>query len=271
MGKALFFDVDGTLIDFHGNMPDSTAYALEHAEKKGHQIIICSGRADFQMKDELFHKFHGVIGCTGANVTFRGETVYEHFMSPEDLLKVIEVLNAASARIVLMSENNAIMKQDCYEYLKERFFTIYEGGDKVPPMLESPLIVDEWSGYTYIKKILYHDSVWNIQKIAEALKSICDVTASSFEKEEADSGEITCRGINKSLGMRKYIEHCNIPWKDTIAFGDGPNDVDMIEYAHIGVAMGNGRKELKDKADFITKDVTEDGIYYAMKTLGLID
>jgi len=58
---------------------------------------------------------------------------------------------------------------------------------------------------------------------------------------------------------------------DTIAFGDGPNDLDMIAYAGVGVAMGNAREELKKIADFVTKPVNEGGIAYAMQKLGLID
>ena len=58
---------------------------------------------------------------------------------------------------------------------------------------------------------------------------------------------------------------------DTIAFGDGPNDLDMIAYAGVGVAMGNAREGLKKIADFVTKPVNEDGISYAMQKLGLID
>ena len=104
----------------------------------------------------------------------------------------------------------------------------------------------------------------------DALRDCCDVTASSFEKAVEDSGEISVRGIDKSFGMKKYIEAQGLSREDTIAFGDGPNDVDMIAFAGTGVVMGNGRPELKAQADFVTKSVDEDGIAYALEKLGLI-
>ena len=58
--------------------------------------------------------------------------------------------------------------------------------------------------------------------------------------------------------------------EDTIAFGDGPNDLDMLSFAGIGVAMGNARDTVKANADFITRDVEQDGIAYALKELGIL-
>ena len=70
--------------------------------------------------------------------------------------------------------------------------------------------------------------------------------------------------------MSKYIAYAGIAKEDTIAFGDGPNDFDMIEYAAVGVAMGNAVEGLKSRADLITKGIDEDGIAHALHTLGLI-
>ena len=78
------------------------------------------------------------------------------------------------------------------------------------------------------------------------------------------------KGINKSYGMEKYLEYVVLTRKDAIAFGDGPNDLDMLSFAETGVAMGNGLEEVKKLADFVTKDINENGIAYALKELGLI-
>ena len=96
------------------------------------------------------------------------------------------------------------------------------------------------------------------------------MTESSFEAEMNDSGEITCKGINKAHGMQKYLAYAGIAQEDTIAFGDGPNDFDMLEYAAVGIAMGNAVEGLKSRADFVTKGIDEDGIAYALSKWGLI-
>ncbi|MBW5377106.1 Cof-type HAD-IIB family hydrolase, partial [Brachyspira pilosicoli] len=74
----------------------------------------------------------------------------------------------------------------------------------------------------------------------------------------------------KHIGIDKIIEHYGIKLEETIAFGDGGNDISMIKHAHIGVAMGNANKEVKEIADYITDDVDNNGIYNALKHFNII-
>ena len=74
----------------------------------------------------------------------------------------------------------------------------------------------------------------------------------------------------KRKESKKSLKNFRSTEKDTYAFGDGLNDLQMIEFAGTGVAMGNAVPELKKIADFITKPVDEDGIQYAVEALGLL-
>jgi hydroxymethylpyrimidine pyrophosphatase-like HAD family hydrolase len=77
-------------------------------------------------------------------------------------------------------------------------------------------------------------------------------------------------GFSKGSGIRKVCELFGIPLSDTIAFGDSVNDLDMLETAGIGVAMGNGTDAAKQAADYVTTDMFDDGIWNACEALGLI-
>lgn len=84
------------------------------------------------------------------------------------------------------------------------------------------------------------------------------------------STDVLPSGGSKAEGIKKVIEKLPFDREDTYAFGDGLNDLQMIEFAGTGVAMGNAVPELKKIADFITKPVDEDGIQYAVEALGLL-
>lgn len=137
-------------------------------------------------------------------------------------------------------------------------------------MLGNAIITPTMEECGKIKKFFYHRSDKTIGELEKELGDIFTIEAASFRKDRGDCGEICCKGINKSYGMEKYLEYVGLTRKDAIAFGDGPNDLDMLSFAETGVAMGNGLEEVKKLADFVTKDINENGIAYALKELGLI-
>ena len=78
-------------------------------------------------------------------------------------------------------------------------------------------------------------------------------------------------GNDKGNAIQLLTKHANIDLKDTIAFGDGNNDVSMLKLVHCGIAMGNGTEEAKRAADFVTDSIFEDGIYKALIRLNLVN
>ena len=82
--------------------------------------------------------------------------------------------------------------------------------------------------------------------------------------------EMMPAGINKAEGIRVLIEYLGIPHSDTYAFGDGPNDLEMLQYVQYGTAMGNSEDSVLKAARYRTKSIWEDGIYLALKRYGLI-
>ena len=96
--------------------------------------------------------------------------------------------------------------------------------------------------------------------------------ASADERLEVVSGgyhnlEITKKGATKGKGLHILADLLNIPMEQTMACGDTQNDLDIIQAAAIGVAMGNATEEVKQAADFVTLSNEEDGVAYAIRTL----
>ncbi len=270
MGKVLFFDVDGTLVNFRGQMPESARAALKKVQENGHQIVLCSGRSRVQIYPWLLELgFDGIVAATGAYVEYGGETVYTHYMSEDEIRRVTMLLDEADACYSAQAKDRMITSAAHRDRQLARFRELADD-EMIEQIWQHIELADHLDQYEDIEKLVYYEAKMSVPKIREQLSGLCDVTESSFEEAQDDSGEITCSGVNKALGMQKYIVHTGAAKADTIAFGDGPNDLDMVEYASVGVAMGNAVQALKDRADFVTKHIDEDGIAYALQKLGLI-
>lgn len=271
MGKALFFDIDGTLVDFQGRMPDSAKDALRRAQKNGHKIVLCSGRSICQIYPWLLDMgFDGAVCGTGAYVECDGRIIYEHHMDEAALKAAKIVLEQAGACFCAQTKNGVVADAEGKRRAVNRFYSMGLGEDMINQVWKAALVDEHLERRTDIEKLLFYESRVPVAVIREQLCEYSDVTESSFEQPMDDSGEVTHKGINKALGMRKYIEHAKIAREDTIAFGDGPNDFDMLEYAGLGAAMGNGIPALKERADYVAPGMEEDGIAHALRELGII-
>ena len=82
--------------------------------------------------------------------------------------------------------------------------------------------------------------------------------------------DINAEGVNKAAGIRSFADYLGLDLSETMAFGDGGNDIPMLRAAGIGVAMGNASDEVKSYADYVTDHIDNDGLYKAFKHFNLI-
>lgn len=210
------------------------------------------------------------MGCTGARVICKGRIICEHFVPREDVKRAREALDAAHGVLVGQTEECTILSKEGYDYRYDFMVRSGRPRQRIENMLGNAILTPTMEECGKIKKFFYHRSDKTIGELEKELGDIFTIEAASFRKDRGDCGEICCKGINKSYGMEKYLEYVGLTRKDAIAFGDGPNDLDMLSFAETGVAMGNGLEEVKKLADFVTKDIDENGIAFALKELGLI-
>ena len=142
------------------------------------------------------------------------------------------------------------------------------------PTFKDIVIDDDLSSfsnrYADVESTIYCNCNYHIDDLRKLLGDEFVVTLSSFKEPEPYSGEITLRGVNKATGIRDVVEFLHMSQADTIGFGDGQNDFDMLRYCDVGVAMGNSSDEVKAVADIVTDDIKEDGLKNAMVHLGLV-
>lgn len=270
--KVLFFDVDGTLANFDATIPDSAFEALQQAKENGHRLLLSTGRSFGQLHKELFClPLDGYVCAAGAYVQYHGKVIETNFMPEDKLDQIFRLIREEKLLYALQCVDHLATEKQVYEPLlrlmRERNQLNEKQLASVFPDME---LVDSKEQFSHVEKVLFYDGRLSVQDVRDRLGDGFDVVDMSFLKDKRSSGEITQAGINKAYGMAKVLEYLGMTREDAIAFGDGENDVDMIQYAGTGVAMGNAVAVLKEKADMVTDPIYRDGIRNALKRLQII-
>ncbi|MCI8542657.1 MAG: HAD family phosphatase [Lachnospiraceae bacterium] len=256
--KALVLDIDGTLTNSGKEISPATKAAIFAALEKGHKCILASGRPDFGMRRyerELELKKYGgyLLSHNGARVMACG-TEEVICANPLPLAAVPGLYEfAAKNRCGLAThlEDTVIsaFEPDGYVSREARI-----NGMPVRHVEDFPAFVD----FDIYKCFMTAESerAAELEKKLQALYG--DMLA--IYRSEPYFIEIVPRGVDKGDSLRRLMEHIGIAREDVICCGDGFNDISMMRYAGVGVAMGNARQTVKDAADYITASNDEDGL-----------
>ncbi|OAH54361.1 MULTISPECIES: Cof-type HAD-IIB family hydrolase [Bacillaceae] len=256
--KIIFFDIDGTLYDHDKKLPASTKQAVRDLQEKGYEVAIATGRAPFMFKnlrEEL--DIDTFVSYNGQYVVFKGEPIYKNKLNKEALLRLTDVAIKRENPIVYMDHENmgrnTLDNEDMtvgLNSLKVDFFpshdpNYHEGRDLYQSLLfckdpEDKLYKEQFPEFDFVR--------WHVVSV-----------------------DIVPAGGSKAKGIQKIIDRLDITPENVYAFGDGLNDVEMLETVMNSVAMGDGREEAKKAAKYVTTNVDEDGIVNGLKMVGLLD
>lgn len=269
--KAVFLDIDGTLILRDGTLPASAKEALELARKNGHEMVLCTGRSATQLGPVTsLTDFDGVVCAAGTQVFRGGVCVADQSMDMGQVDRLVTYYRTNDMPYFLQSETGLWSDPASVEALKKAFEALGRTWDEVKELFGIMHVLEEPQTTPGIQKSCYFNCPKPAAQVEKELGGYFDVVDSSYKVTRFCDGEINIHGVNKATGMAKYLEAAGIPHEDCIAFGDGPNDTEMIEFAAVGVVMGNGTDQLKALADRLCPAIDEDGIYEGFRALHLI-
>lgn len=275
--KAVFLDIDGTLVNARGLVPPTAREAVIQARANGHLVFLCTGRSLSELWDEIMEAgFDGVIAAAGGYVEYHGEVLLHRTVPVEDVRHVVEFFDRHGVSYFLESNSGLYGSRHAPERLRELIF----GGvtdESILAELEKGLggfidsvIVGADPVRDDINKVSFLDSDLPIDSIRAEFAGTFEVIHATVPMFGPNSGEMSIPGIHKATAIELLIEHAGIAHEDTIAYGDGLNDLEMLRYVKIGVAMGNAHPTVLDVADLVTDDVDADGILLGFQRLGLI-
>lgn len=246
---AVFLDIDGTLISGSLEIPEGNQRAIAAAREKGHMVFINTGRSWGNIPETLLSQFNvdGIIAGSGVMITMNGKTVYRASMGNELVRRIAE-----------------------YAFNHREYWYIFEGLNRVYFL---PNDVRDPASYQVllakpedVQKMFDGDE---IQVIAMGVK-VPDEFKEHFKDEievfQFDTyADCVIKGTNKATGIQKVLELTGIKRENTIAVGDSNNDMDMIKFAGVGVAMANAQQSILDVADYVTESAEKCGVAAAIE------
>lgn len=282
--RLLFFDIDGTLVGFDQKMPASTREALFRAKERGHRLFLCTGRCRTQIYPWLLsdYPFDGLVMCAGANVYVGDEQIFHRTFGPGRMKALLGFLEEAKASYLVQNEYGVTMTRRCLQSEAEimsGFLGSHVDGSDYQAAFEKVLgrmqvddtLATEPEKFPDIETVIYHGSPLTVAEMQRKFEPLgIKITEASIQKPSPYDGEVTVLGVTKREGMQAVEQYYGLTRADTIAFGDGANDLQMLEYAGIGVCMGDGAESAKARADLVTDALAEDGLLHAMERLGLV-
>ncbi|WP_182200052.1 Cof-type HAD-IIB family hydrolase [Paraliobacillus salinarum] len=252
-------DLDGTLLTDKKVISEKTKRTVLQAMKEGHIVVIATGRPH-RASIDYYHELGletPMVNFNGALIHHPTDTKWKALHSPlpvRTAKAIIQTCYDLGVKNVMAEVSDDVYLDRYDEELMEILFTDKEESPITIGSLKNQLNVDPTS-------LLIHPHESHITTLRERLD-----TEHSTVIEHRKWGapwnviEVVRKGMNKSVGLKRIAHYYHIPQENVIAFGDEDNDLEMIEYAGVGVAMGNAIEELKDISNHVTETNEADGI-----------
>lgn len=262
MGKTIFFDIDGTLLGTKDGrrfqLPESAREALRLLVRAGHRIAVCSGRQEAFIRKYFPGIFQSYVAMNGTHVVFEGKTVYDRRFSTERVAELDDYFSRGNCRFVFLGKEHGWPRN-----IPEESVPFLNSLYGLPDFL-----CTRWTAGDVCANMM--DFVFESDAEFERCRGLFTGGMVISRHPGGLTSDLSFEGEDKASGIRRFLDYAGIPKEDTVAFGDGGNDISMMKAVGLGIAMGNAADEVKRAAGYVTTDLFDDGIYNGLKHLGLI-
>jgi len=257
--KLMAVDIDGTLLNSEGVLTEKTREAIISGVEKGLIFTISTGRPiqGVENINRMLNLDLPYITYNGAMVVMgkSRKILYEQKLSYEDAISIIDLGKKYKTTIVIWADNKLYAEE-----LNEKVLE-YKKISGVEPVIVKDLKEISKFGVT---KILWDDEIEKIAIYQSEAGQYLNNERVNFHTTRPMFLEFVDKKASKAIAMEKLGEYFGIKQSEMIAVGDGYNDLSMIEYAGLGVAMANANDEIKEKADYVTLSNDEDGVAHVI-------
>lgn len=260
MIKAIFFDIDETLISKnHPQISDGVVNALKCLREKEIKLFIASGRHALEIEELGINNkfiFDGYLTLNGGYCYNQKEVIYKNPINKEDIARIVSYISEHNLACSFV-ESNDLYVNLVNDYVVEAQKSI---NTSIPPVKDA-------------KRALEND-VYQVNPFVgeeDVIKLTAELENCKYTKWHDGAYDLIAKNGGKQEGIKAVLKYYGIKLEETMAFGDGHNDVDMLKLVGIGVCMANGHPETIACSDYVTDTVENDGIVSALKHFKLID
>ncbi|MEG0518977.1 MAG: Cof-type HAD-IIB family hydrolase [Bacteroidales bacterium] len=257
--KAVFFDIDGTLVSFKTHkVPHETIEAIAQLRKRGVKVFVATGRM-LAMTDVLDGiEFDGYIAYNGACCvdSKKERVIYKSAIPQDELDALVARLEYDRFPVSFMCRHNMFVN-----YLDDTVLDVAKLVNVAPPQVQDPHIT--------ITEDVYQLCIYvSDEKLKEIIKEV--LPRCEYSRWIPVFADVNLKGMSKQTGIDKMLEHFKVDLSATMAFGDGGNDIPMLKHVAVGIAMGDAADHVKASADEVTDTVDEGGVVNALKRYRLL-
>lgn len=264
--KLICIDVDGTLYNDHKTIPEENISAIRKAYDKGIQIAITTGRMFNYGK--LYGSLLGIptltIASNGAFVKYKDMILNHQSISEKDLPVMAKAIQESGLFAHFNAWNTLICEGELGDgngYVKAN--GLLPQGDKIQMIVTEDLKKSLLETGNILKAIVFskgdEEALLKLREVFRDHETLQTVSSSKYNLE------IFRKDVNKAVGIRRLIEHLGIRQDEVMAIGDEENDLPMISFAGLGIAMGNATHAVKEIAKDITATNNEAGVAKAIE------
>ena len=249
--RVIFFDIDGTLVSFKTHqIPQSTLDAVHRVRQQGVKVWIATGRPLPYINNLGALEYDGIMSVNGAHCQTReGHVIYSNPIDKADVQRMIAE-QEQSGRVVTYACNDraiVVAPKGIPAEAQEVFDLLNLGNQK----LSKPEDVIDAN----VMQVIAFFGTAERQRIMGEVLQNCNET-----RWHPAFADCVARGTDKATGIGHVLRYYGFGLSDAMAFGDGGNDISMLQHVGTGIAMGNASDEVKAAADIVTTSVDDDGI-----------
>ena len=261
-GKLIFFDIDGTIVDENGYIPESTIRAIRTARERGVLCVINTGRPYSHIDPAVKAiGFDAYVCACGQHLVKDGQVVSHVEFDPDLCRRIVELTRQCRLDMAYEAETGIwfdLVHNDKRDSVTATWNHVIRNDFGEHQSVDSP-------GFRFDKLCAFVQPDSDLPRFLAFMEQCGNIIY-----REGGMLEITRRGYSKESGLKQMIALLDVELEDCYAIGDSTNDLPMLRSVPHSIAMGDAPEEVKAAAEYVTASLHEDGVAVALAHFGLI-